>query len=64
MIRNSLAKATRYFAVAAILLTTCAGISHAQQSAAAQSAPKTVLQEQPDKYTWLEDIHGEKPMAW
>ena len=20
--------------------------------------------EQPDKYTWLEDIHGEKPMAW
>jgi prolyl oligopeptidase len=20
--------------------------------------------EQPDKYTWLEDIHGEKPMTW
>src|SRR3569833_3210554 len=20
--------------------------------------------DQPDKYTWLEDIHGEKPMAW
>lgn len=20
--------------------------------------------EQPDNYTWLEDIHGEKPMAW
>ena len=20
--------------------------------------------EQPDKYTWLEDIHGDKPMAW
>src|SRR5271169_3459432 len=20
--------------------------------------------EQPDKYTWLEDIHGERPMAW
>ena len=20
--------------------------------------------ERPDKYTWLEDIHGEKPMAW
>ena len=20
--------------------------------------------EQPDKYTWLEDINGERPMAW
>ena len=20
--------------------------------------------EQPDKYTWLEDIHGAKPMEW
>ncbi|HEY2467718.1 MAG TPA: prolyl oligopeptidase family serine peptidase [Terracidiphilus sp.] len=31
-----------------------AQIAHAQES-------KT---EQPDKYTWLEDIHGDKPMAW
>jgi prolyl oligopeptidase len=43
------------------LMTTAALISamlaipaHAQQSTT----------EQPDNYTWLEDIHGEKPMAW
>jgi prolyl oligopeptidase len=29
--------------------------------ARAQQQPST---EQPDNYTWLEDIHGERPMAW
>ena len=31
-------------------------------------APKAIAQqpvpEQPDKYTWLEDIYGDKPLAW
>ena len=35
---------------------------------ASVAAPKAVAQgptvEQPDKYTWLEDIHGEKSMEW
>jgi prolyl oligopeptidase len=31
----------------------------AQQSSRDQSSP-----EQPDKYTWLEDIHGERSMTW
>jgi prolyl oligopeptidase len=35
-------------------LAVAGALSHAQ-------GPST---EQPDKYTWLEDIHGEKPMAW
>ena len=30
----------------------------------AGSAPAQGPSEQPDKYTWLEDIRGEKPMAW
>ena len=30
------------------------------QKAAAQASPA----EQADKYTWLEDIRGDKPMAW
>jgi prolyl oligopeptidase len=32
--------------------------------AAHGAACQRVTTEQPDKYTWLEDIHGEKPMAW
>ena len=32
--------------------------------AAAQSHAQGPGAEQADKYTWLEDIHGEKPMAW
>jgi len=43
-----------FAAVAATILA--AGIATA---AAQQSVP-----EQPDNYTWLEDIHGERPMAW
>lgn len=32
--------------------------------AGAQSNAHGPAAEQPDKYTWLEDIHGDKPMAW
>ena len=46
--------APRMTAVASILLTLGAVTLPAQVSSA----------EQPDKYTWLEDIHGEKSMAW
>jgi hypothetical protein len=35
-------------------------LSGAQQSRPNQSSPE----EQPDKYTWLEDIHGERQMDW
>ncbi|MGO9340196.1 MAG: prolyl oligopeptidase family serine peptidase [Terracidiphilus sp.] len=31
---------------------------------AQQSSPNQSSLEQPDKYTWLEDIHGERQMAW
>src|ERR1700683_5306522 len=26
--------------------------------------PQQLTTEQPDKYTWLEDIHGERQLAW
>src|SRR5258708_16896030 len=29
-----------------------------------QARAQHITTEQPDKYTWLEDIHGERPMAW
>jgi prolyl oligopeptidase len=38
---------------AAVVVLTIAGVVMGQGPS-----------EQPDKYTWLEDIHGEKPMAW
>ena len=31
---------------------------------AQQGKAQRITTEQPDKYTWLEDIHGERPMAW
>jgi len=40
--------------IAALVIGMSAIPSGAQQSSA----------EQPDKYTWLEDIHGERQMAW
>ena len=45
--------------IAAAAAGTCVLLSGAQQSSPDQSSS-----EQPDKYTWLEDIHGEKPMEW
>lgn len=38
----------------ALVTLACARMAVAQGSTA----------EQPDKYTWLEDIHGDRPMAW
>ena len=34
------------------------------QTASVVAANAGTVAEQPDKYAWLEDIHGEKPMAW
>ncbi len=47
--------------VAATLVTIPALV--AGMGAIPATAQQTVP-EQPDNYTWLEDIHGEKPMAW
>ena len=44
------------FVLAGLMLVGGAGIR-----AAAGQGPAP---EQPDKYTWLEDIHGDKPMEW
>jgi prolyl oligopeptidase len=45
---------TKLMAIAAVVTGMGATPESAQQSSA----------EQPDKYTWLEDIHGERQMAW
>jgi prolyl oligopeptidase len=45
---------------AAATLPLLASLTFVSIAASAQG-PST---EQPDNYTWLEDIHGEKPMAW
>ncbi|MGA2347726.1 MAG: prolyl oligopeptidase family serine peptidase, partial [Candidatus Sulfotelmatobacter sp.] len=42
-------------AIAAVVSVTLAIPARAQQPSST---------EQPDNYTWLEDIHGERPMAW
>jgi prolyl oligopeptidase len=42
----------------AVVAMMVAGVGPARALAQGPAA------EQPDKYTWLEDIHGEKPMAW
>jgi prolyl oligopeptidase len=47
---------TAFAAVLSVLTVLGTGIP----SVRAQSSST----EQPDKYTWLEDIHGDKPMAW
>jgi prolyl oligopeptidase len=45
-------------------MTTGSLPAGAQQSGPNQSSPSQSSLEQPDKYNWLEDIHGEKQMAW
>jgi prolyl oligopeptidase len=45
----------RLITIAAVALGTVAIPARAQQASST---------EQPDNYTWLEDIHGERPMAW
>jgi prolyl oligopeptidase len=57
--KNSLTRAavslpTRLMTIAALAAAMGGIPAHAQQAGS----------EQPDNYTWLEDIHGEKPMAW
>ncbi len=36
----------------------------AQQPSPQPLSPQASIPEQPDNYTWLEDIHGERQMAW
>jgi prolyl oligopeptidase len=50
--------ASRLTALAALCLIT--SLPFASAPARAQG-PST---EQPDNYTWLEDIHGNRPMEW
>jgi prolyl oligopeptidase len=45
-------------------IATQAQQSSPQAASTQSSTPQPSTQEQVDKYTWLEDIHGEKPMAW
>ena len=51
-------RAARLVSAQITIATVMAGLlavpTHSQQSST----------EQPDNYTWLEDIHGERPMAW
>jgi prolyl oligopeptidase len=44
----------------ALIAVATAAFGTGTPTTAAQQSPA----EQPDKYTWLEDIHGERPMAW
>ena len=46
----------------ALLAATC--ILHRPAVAPAQQPAQQPVVEQPDKYTWLEDIYGEKQLAW
>ena len=43
-----------------VALTAACALGAGPFTAGAQQASS----EQPDKYTWLEDIHGDRPMAW
>jgi len=47
----------------ATLMAIAAGMTIAAISAIPACAQQSSI-EQPDNYTWLEDIHGERPMAW
>jgi prolyl oligopeptidase len=54
-LKKSLRRAAASFAVTLIAMAAgVTGVAAAQQTSL----------EQPDNYTWLEDIHGERPMAW
>src|ERR1700721_1390611 len=57
------AKAMRAALIASIVvITTCA--AHRASCQSGPSSPAASSLEQPDNYTWLEEIHGAKPMAW
>jgi prolyl oligopeptidase len=51
-------------ALITVVAATVSFQARAQQSSPAQLSPVPSSTEQPDNYTWLEDIHGERPMAW
>ena len=54
--------ARRVFALTALLLAACAPVEEkAPAPVAANEKPATMSD---DAYLWLEDIHGEKPLAW
>jgi prolyl oligopeptidase len=46
-----------------VALTVAAALPACTQQTVQQSAPQSKT-EQPDHYTWLEDIHGERAMSW
>jgi prolyl oligopeptidase len=52
------------FALVATTVPAAAAAFPARAQTSANSAPQVRVSEQPDKYTWLEDVHGEKPLAW
>ena len=57
------AKAMRAALIASIVvIATCA--AHRASCQSGPSSPAASSLEQPDNYTWLEEIHGAKPMAW
>jgi prolyl oligopeptidase len=63
--KKSLTQAVRR--LVATLMTISAGISAGMTITAISAIPADAQQssvEQLDNYTWLEDIYGEKPIAW
>jgi prolyl oligopeptidase len=52
--------------LAAALMTIAAAVMGVglRPAAAQQASPNQSSPEQPDKYTWLEDIYGEKQLSW
>ena len=61
MLKKSLTRAIRR--PVAALMTIAAAMTMTAISALPADAQQSSV-EQPDNYTWLEDIHGEKSMAW
>jgi prolyl oligopeptidase len=47
-----------------IYVSALSALAAAALSLALPAFAQTAAAEQPDKYTWLEDIHGDKPIAW
>ena len=54
--------ATRTITLAALLLAGCAPV--AQKATVPAAAPDKNETMTEDRYLWLEDIHGQKPLAW
>lgn len=58
----ALSIAPRALALAAFLLAGCAPVAQKTTAPAAPHDKNETMNE--DRYLWLEDIHGEKPLAW